>query len=412
MATENFTTYTEVDPNARVEVAADYIDWVAITRQESAYVYQDFGANYFAGGFEHKPQVYVSGSASGRATHWMLANAIGDTQALLSGDILYLYTYPSGGNWVIELVERDNGVSYTTSSSGHPLGSGNIRYLKIIRDESIGTYGTLYCYIYSDFARTILLATLALTLHTSTKDFRYLYGFSSINDGTGGTTHSARPALLTLTAYSSPTVTTQAVTAISGTTATGSGNITSLGVPNPTQHGHCWSINPTPTISEPLVPTSNGGRTENGAASATGAFTSAMTVLVAGTKYYVRAYATNAEGTSYGGQVEFWANKGTVFPTDPLTRVTSIIHRYDRRNAIYQLELLLGDTTSALALPYESSAARATAEKKQEQDSTPIIEEAVEKSVAKAKTPTPTVEDIIRRSLAWREERRKKSLLK
>ncbi len=96
------------------------------------------------------------------------------------------------------------------------------------------------------------------------------------------------------------TVTTQAVTAISGTTATGNGNITSLGNPNPTQHGHCWNTTGTPTTAD--------SKTQNGAKSAIGTFTSAITGLTAGTKYYVRAYATNTEGTSYGGSTSFKAN--------------------------------------------------------------------------------------------------------
>ena len=37
----------------------------------------------------------------------------------------------------------------------------------------------------------------------------------------------------------------------------------------------------------------------------TGAFTASMTSLTEGTKYYVRAYATNSAGTSYGAEVEF-----------------------------------------------------------------------------------------------------------
>jgi hypothetical protein len=47
------------------------------------------------------------------------------------------------------------------------------------------------------------------------------------------------------------TVTTQAVTNISTTTATGNGNITSLGVPNPTSHGVCWNttgVQPLPIV--------------------------------------------------------------------------------------------------------------------------------------------------------------------
>lgn len=94
-----------------------------------------------------------------------------------------------------------------------------------------------------------------------------------------------------------PTVTTQAVTSIGETTATGNGNITDLGSPNPTQHGVCWNTTGNPDI--------NDSKTTEGSVSSTGAFTSSMTGLAAGQTYYVRAYATNSAGTSYGSQVSF-----------------------------------------------------------------------------------------------------------
>ena len=101
-----------------------------------------------------------------------------------------------------------------------------------------------------------------------------------------------------------PTVTTQAVTDIATTTATGNGNVTDLGVPNPTQHGVVWgtSANPDITLST---------KTTDGAVSITGAFTSAIIDLTPNTTYYVRAYATNAVGTVYGEEVTFTTAIGT-----------------------------------------------------------------------------------------------------
>ncbi len=46
-----------------------------------------------------------------------------------------------------------------------------------------------------------------------------------------------------------PVVTTQAVTDITSTTATGNGNLTATGLPNPTQHGVVWSTAPNPTTA-------------------------------------------------------------------------------------------------------------------------------------------------------------------
>lgn len=115
---------------------------------------------------------------------------------------------------------------------------------------------------------------------------------------------------------STPSVTTQVVTDISGTTATGNGNITSLGYPTPTAHGVCWNTTGTPTTSD--------DSTDEGAASATGAFTSAMTGLIAGTKYYVRAYATNTVGTEYGSEVNFTTLKAPTVTTQTCEQVYGV----------------------------------------------------------------------------------------
>ncbi len=96
-----------------------------------------------------------------------------------------------------------------------------------------------------------------------------------------------------------PTVTTQAVTTIVTTTATGNGNVTSLGDSAVTQHGHCWNTTG--------LPDTNDSKTTNGAKATTGSFTSSLTTLTSGTLYYVRAYATNTDGTGYGSEVNFTA---------------------------------------------------------------------------------------------------------
>ncbi|MBA7538170.1 hypothetical protein ES705_30444 [subsurface metagenome] len=110
-----------------------------------------------------------------------------------------------------------------------------------------------------------------------------------------------------------PTVTTQAVTNILGTTATGNGTVTDLGYPpNLTQHGHCWSTSPNPTTAD--------DKTELGAKTATGAFTSSLTGLNPGTLYYCRAYATNSVGTSYGADRTFTTTPAVISRAFALAR--------------------------------------------------------------------------------------------
>ena len=88
-----------------------------------------------------------------------------------------------------------------------------------------------------------------------------------------------------LTIAVAPTVTTQAVTEIASSHATGNGTIVALGSPSPTAHGLVWNTGGSPTLADSVA--------NNGAAASAGAFTSALTGLNPNTLYYVRAYATS-----------------------------------------------------------------------------------------------------------------------
>jgi hypothetical protein len=94
-----------------------------------------------------------------------------------------------------------------------------------------------------------------------------------------------------------PTVLTQAVTNIGPNSAIGNGTIANLGTLPATQYGVCWNTSGMPTIADK--------RTQEGAPSGIGAFTSSMTGLSPSTIYYVRAYVVNVAGTAYGDEVTF-----------------------------------------------------------------------------------------------------------
>jgi hypothetical protein len=91
------------------------------------------------------------------------------------------------------------------------------------------------------------------------------------------------------------TVTTSAPTAISHTSASGGGTVVSDHGAPVTSRGICWATTPAPTRAG-TCSTEAGGL---------GAFTAGMTGLAAGTTFYVRAYAVNGGGTSYGNEVSF-----------------------------------------------------------------------------------------------------------
>jgi len=94
-----------------------------------------------------------------------------------------------------------------------------------------------------------------------------------------------------------PYIFTRSVTITSNTSADVGGEIINLGGPEVIEHGHCWSVNPNPTISN--------DHTELGSTTEIGEFTSNLLGLNAESFYYVRAYATNDNGTAYGDEVVF-----------------------------------------------------------------------------------------------------------
>jgi len=129
---------------------------------------------------------------------------------------------------------------------------------------------------------------------------------SSLSGLTTGTTYNVRAyatstagtaygVVVSFTTPQIPTVTTTAITSILVVAASGGGNVTSSGGVSVTGRGICWSTSASPTINDSKTTDGTGG----------GGFTSGLTSLLANTKYYVRAYATNLIGTAYGNEVSF-----------------------------------------------------------------------------------------------------------
>lgn len=104
-----------------------------------------------------------------------------------------------------------------------------------------------------------------------------------------------------------PELTTLTVSGITTTKAYCGGIIVSDGGSAITQRGVCWSVNPNPTIADNKT-TDNSG---------SGQFYSTVAGLVAKTTYYIRAYATNDAGTTYG-------NEKTFATADPNSIVTDV----------------------------------------------------------------------------------------
>jgi hypothetical protein len=112
-----------------------------------------------------------------------------------------------------------------------------------------------------------------------------------------------------------PTLTTDAITSITGNSATTGGNVTIAGGAEVTARGVCYSADTVPTVANDKTVNEKG----------TGAFVSNLSSLKGNTTYYVRAYATNSAGTGYGPVVTFKTLVDLpVVTTTAITAVTKI----------------------------------------------------------------------------------------
>jgi hypothetical protein len=107
----------------------------------------------------------------------------------------------------------------------------------------------------------------------------------------------------TTPALTSPVVETlMDISQITGSTAIGGGEVISDGFADISARGICWSTTSTPTILDNLTTDGIG----------VGSFSSSMSGLTAETSYFVRAYATNSIGTSYGEETTFTTSTATL----------------------------------------------------------------------------------------------------
>ena len=163
-----------------------------------------------------------------------------------------------------------SGTTYTANAafgSGSQIGTGNY----VVYD---GTAGTV----------TVTGLTSGQSYYFAVYTYNAADHCYNITELTGNTT-----------TLGPPTVTTTAVSGITDNSANSGGNVTSDNGSAVTARGVCWNTTGTPTTADNTTSDGTG----------TGTFTSSMTGLSSSTTYYVRAYATNAYGTSYGNEETF-----------------------------------------------------------------------------------------------------------
>lgn len=137
--------------------------------------------------------------------------------------------------------------------------------------------------------------------------------FRWVNDGSSGNQPPFAIDNISITAGDYPSLTTTTTTSITTNGVTTGGNITNDGGSAISARGVCYGTSPNPTIA--------GDKTSDG--TGTGSFVSTISGLIDNTIYYVRAYATNSTGTSYGNEISFTTSSVSATTANAATSLTT-----------------------------------------------------------------------------------------
>ena len=213
------------------------------------------------------------------------------------------FTYEKGNGMAVRLVKDNNIIetaattpvlasttTATSITSSSAILGGNVTDEGLTQATSRGlVYGTSAGS--STFTVTIGsgAGTFTTTLTGLTQGTRYyVRSFATNVQGTG---YGAETSFTTQT--TATVSATASVTSITGTTATSGGTITTDGGATVTSRGLVWGT--TAGASTYSVTTGTG----------TGTYTASLTGLSIATTYFVRAFAVNSVGTTYGPEVQF-----------------------------------------------------------------------------------------------------------
>jgi hypothetical protein len=190
MAFENFTTFTETDPNSHITVdSAAKVSYTLFGLTESGRLFVDKGLNHFSADFTHQFEVTWSSGAAASTVMWqyMLSSTIGTVVTLrASGTDDYIGFLCYNGDFFIEFLH--NGTQYADSWAG-PVVQGTLYFITIVRDDDGGANNTgrYTCYIRTGSHVGTLVDTLVVDAPVGGQDdFQYLYGVNGHGAASGG----------------------------------------------------------------------------------------------------------------------------------------------------------------------------------------------------------------------------------
>jgi hypothetical protein len=183
----DLATYTEDDAGGYISVAGTKATVTNMPRTVDSYVYQDYGAAAFNADYEILFELGGTSSfpLGGLVALCSVANVVDDLRGC--DDLIAVALFGvSGANTEIRIVERVATTEY--AATGTVINKAITNWCKLVRDESAGTYGTVYLYVATSESNRDSetgAQTLSLGLHAQA-DFSTFYAVQSYNI-TGGT---------------------------------------------------------------------------------------------------------------------------------------------------------------------------------------------------------------------------------
>ncbi|MCX7634206.1 MAG: hypothetical protein N2Z74_00490 [Syntrophales bacterium] len=175
---EDFTTYTEQDPNNRLTVSTYAVTASNLTIGESAWLVKDYGNAAFGEQFQHKFRFRFNnvGVVPVYADVWAVSNVIADGYTWFNNrqQALNAFLYRDSTATRIYLRDSEDGLN----DQGYVnIALATDYYASVVRN---GTACTLY--VYSDANRTQLVGVTSVTLAQG-RVYRYVFAAHSHNAG-------------------------------------------------------------------------------------------------------------------------------------------------------------------------------------------------------------------------------------
>jgi hypothetical protein len=176
MTYEDFTSYTEVDPDDYIQKTANHIDAVLWRNKSLTAVYKDFGAGHF-GNYEHLIDARCEVANNyGVGIFWSVSNSnstvfVDDSLGTIAVDF---YRAGAGTYWVY-LLERYGGIIYGTQQA---VSANTYYYFRIQKNGTAMTVKIYSTAALRDAGGTPDVGTLTLTLHS---DYTHQYLYAARN---------------------------------------------------------------------------------------------------------------------------------------------------------------------------------------------------------------------------------------